>query len=519
MTAWDGAPWTPRRWQAEAVPAAIAAVRAGQRPIVSAWMGSGKAACIAELARVAMEKAGPRAIVVAAPTQHLVRQLAETVATFCGPESVGVYYGPRKQPRRRVIVTCFPSVPNLHADLTMDGRAVALAVIDECHGSERDTLLAVLPALRAAAQVGFSATPFRSVPREGLSLWDTVCYRYSRLDAERDVGVCVPLTHIEWRGADVPPDEAMLALMDAHARGPGVLDASSIADADACAAWLTARGWPALPIHSNISERDKDARLAMLQAGDLRAVVHVNMLAEGVDLPWLAWLGIRRRIGARVRLIQQIGRVLRAHPGKTTGVVLDPLCILGEGAMGLDTTERLEAVLSEITAREAGELSGLSEERVAVNVEAAGVYVRRLRLELEGAGIVAPSRISGGSWRDAPATEAQIIAIYGRDPPPGERRRGYKSLTRYVPSEHREQVRVLAEHPRVLTRGQVSDLIDVLLGGRAWAVERARREGRPDTRGLMWDPSLIDLAPLDVTDAKRALKSTEKAAKRREEAA
>lgn len=46
---WEGAPWTPRRWQAAAFPAVPAALNHKQRAIVSAVAGSGKSVLIAEL--------------------------------------------------------------------------------------------------------------------------------------------------------------------------------------------------------------------------------------------------------------------------------------------------------------------------------------------------------------------------------------------------------------------------------------------------------------------------------------
>jgi len=35
---WDGSPWTPRRWQAEALDAVLVELAAGKRTIVSAVM-------------------------------------------------------------------------------------------------------------------------------------------------------------------------------------------------------------------------------------------------------------------------------------------------------------------------------------------------------------------------------------------------------------------------------------------------------------------------------------------------
>ena len=46
---WIDAPWKPRRWQEKALPVAIQALKAGNRPVISAIMGAGKSVLIAEL--------------------------------------------------------------------------------------------------------------------------------------------------------------------------------------------------------------------------------------------------------------------------------------------------------------------------------------------------------------------------------------------------------------------------------------------------------------------------------------
>ena len=78
---WDNAPWEPRKWQKEALPMAIAALREGRRPIVSAIMGAGKSILIAEIVYQALKKLRPDyKIVIVAPRQALIRQLSKTIA-------------------------------------------------------------------------------------------------------------------------------------------------------------------------------------------------------------------------------------------------------------------------------------------------------------------------------------------------------------------------------------------------------------------------------------------------------
>jgi hypothetical protein len=308
---WVGAPWTPRAWQKDALPIIIDALKRRQRGIVSAVMGSGKSIMQSELVALALAKAGHRSIVVTVPRQALVRQLAATIGARIGEDRVGVFYGRTKQPGRDVIVCCNASLPRLWEELQSYPKGVALMICDEAHGTQGEVLRETIPQINPAALVGFTATPFRSVPSETIEIFDSVIYRYTMTDAMRD-GVLVPMRHERVRGeAEGSIDEVCLAMMQEHGAGPGIVSATSIDDADAYAAWLTDRDFPAASIHSGHSEADRIARLDDLRAGRVRALVHVSLLAEGVDFPWLRWLCLRRNVQARVRFLQEIGRVLR----------------------------------------------------------------------------------------------------------------------------------------------------------------------------------------------------------------
>lgn len=465
---WQGSPFPPRRWQADALPKIIQAMKRRERVIVSATMGGGKSLTQTALVANALPNIGGRAIVVTVPRQALVRQLAATMRSWLGEDTVGVFYGRKKQAERKVIVACNASLPRLHEQLKEWGRSVALMICDEAHGTQGETLRATIPEVAPVCLVGFTATPFRSVPSETIELFDRVVYRYTMEDAQRD-GVLVPMRHERVQGeARGTVDEVCLELMEAHARGPGITSASSIADAEEHAAWLTQRGWKAAAIHSKHSERERVDMLEALRTGDYRALVHVSLLAEGVDFPWLRWLCLRRKVSARVRFLQEVGRVLRvdndpdpALGPKTEGVVLDPHLLLGRH--GLVTIEAIGQALEEAADEEArdgpqqrGKREPTEEEAVALDVLLD--YLADLRAQLEEAGVVEPSDIKAGGWRFSDASQKQVDAI----------KRAQK-LTRHVPAEHREAIKTLAKVPYALTKGQAADLLDVLYGGARWA--------------------------------------------------
>jgi len=489
---WVGAPWTPRAWQREALPTIIDAIKRRQRGIVSAVMGSGKSIMQSELVALALAKAGHRSIVVTVPRQALVRQLAATIGARIGEDRVGVFYGSKKQPGRQVVVCCNASLPALWAELQSYPKGVALMICDEAHGTQGEVLRETIPQINPAALVGFTATPFRSVPSETIEIFDSVIYRYTMTDAMRD-GVLVPMRHERVRGeAEGSIDEVCLAMMQEHGAGPGIVSATSIDDADAYAAWLTDHGFPAASIHSGHSEGDRIARLDDLRAGRVRALVHVSLLAEGVDFPWLRWLCLRRNVQARVRFLQEIGRVLRVDNDpdprfgpKVEGVVLDPHLLLGRH--GLVTVEAIGAALEEAADEEAkegrkvgGDREPTEPEVVALDVLRA--YLAEVRAGLEDAGILEASMARGG-WALADVSLKQVEAI-----------KGASKLTRHVPEEHRKAIKTLAGVPYALTRGDAADLLDVLYGGARWARPQIDTGRGIYPNQIQWDASAVKVA-------------------------
>jgi superfamily II DNA or RNA helicase len=224
-----------------------------------------------------------------------------------------------------IVVTTTASAPRLARVLAAGGRKVALWIADEAHRTECGSILEASSTLQAARCVGMTATPFRSKADEQLSLFGALVYEYGLGAAIRD-GVLVEPRVIPYVGEEgVDGDDALIAMiLDGAADGPGIVNAASIIDAEGFADRLSGVGIAAEAIHSGHDEVERGARLTRLRRGGLRALVHVNLLTEGADFPWLTWLGLRRSSAADVRFLQEVGRVLRCHPGKTHATVFDP---------------------------------------------------------------------------------------------------------------------------------------------------------------------------------------------------
>ena len=483
MTPWLGR--EPRRWQAEALPIALAAIEERRPGVIVAVMGAGKSVAQAEIVARSMERGR---VVVTAPTEALVEQLGETMRQRCGAENVGLYYGRTKQPERRVIVACTPSV----ASLTRRIDGCALWVADECHRTEAAGLLEAVPALRAERRIGFSATPYLGNEAKTLSLWEDELYRYGPGPAMRD-GVIVPPRFVMWEeGWGVAPDDrddALLSMMERTgvlALGPGVVNAANIEDAEAFAQRLNDSGIPAGVVHSELGPV-KARRLYDLEMGRIKVLVHVKMLVEGVDLPWLRWMGLRRPLGsqARVHFAQEVGRCLRAYAGKSDGVILDPLglsesfSLTAESALGwaeppapadpratAETTERGEAMAPPVV--------------VASTI---GRWSRQLSLAVESDGMGFSGMLMSASTRRTEPSSKQINAL----------RRMVNYSKRIADERIAGEVRTAIGAVERLNRGEASDLMTVLMG----------LSRQPS--GTRWMPSLpIEALPVDVLSSRVA---------------
>jgi hypothetical protein len=469
-----GAPVVLRDWQAKALPVIIQALKDRKRAVVAAFMGAGKSYLIAELIRRSREQEG-RGVVVLAPRTALVEQLSGTFGKVLGPVNVGQWWEAEKQADRRVTVSTYQSLPTLIEAWRKAGRSCSMLVCDEAHRTEAGVILSAVGSLEGLAagrwltRIGVTATPFRSDDKEALSLWDEVVYRYSYADAVRD-GVVVPHKVIGWDGLEDENDTDLICyeLLRKADRWPALASAKSIVDAEAFAVYLGQRGISAAAIHSQLSRKEQAARIYGLRSGAFRCLVHVSMLSEGSDFPWLRTLLLRRPVGARVRFVQEVGRVLRVdpeNPEKVDGLILDPFDLMG--AHGLRHKDALGRAMDgeeavEVEEDGEGEAPDRAEKkRPAVRKTAVYAWLWSLCSALEEHGLELQVMAS----RTALATEKQVATI-------GD----YLKILRWFPAEKaKERIRKWAKDGRLaqLTRREAGMLLSFLF----W-LSRATKEAR-----------------------------------------
>jgi late competence protein required for DNA uptake (superfamily II DNA/RNA helicase) len=455
----QGIPWcgrTPREWQPEALAALLAAWREKKRPLIQAATGSGKSLLLAEIAAQ-----GRGSVLVTTPTQALVDQLYASISGRL-PGEVGRVYQHCWEADRRVVVVCTASLGKLLDERPEWGCWIA----DEAHRMEAESLRKITARIKSRVSVGLTATPYRADGR-GMRNWSGQVYAYPSARAVDD-GVLVPWRAVRWDGSGNPTTDELVKDWVEHAEGPGIVSAVSIADAETYAQRL---GPTAAAIHDEHNAATRAALIEALRVGRLHCLVHVNLLTEGVDLPWLRWLAMRRRVGSIVRLVQEVGRVLRASPDKDHAVLYDPYNLLGK--LGLTHAAALEDALTTEAVRGEPEdwmIPGLNQDNISqlpspVKVEMLEGWVTDLVGACRAYNLAAPPKFGHGPWRTKAASEKQLTRL--------------KTLcqwARYFPkTEHRDRFRMFANRPE-LEQGPASDMIDVMLAFRD-AGAHARRTG------------------------------------------
>lgn len=456
-----------RKWQAEALPLALDCVLkqlAGESEpqVISACTGSGKSRLIAELVAVrAALLLEEQVIVVTTPTRRLVRQLSATLAEHISQPIAQHYTSAKWRGKAQIIVCCNASAPGLAKMLAAAGKTIALWIADEAHKTETPEITRFCEDAPALTCIGFTATPFRSSNKETLQRFDAELYRYTPTMALAD-GCLVPWRAVTWTLPGTELDESCITMIQSHyTRGPGVVNARSIDDAESFAIRLSKKGIKSSAIHSKLTTAEQDALLEQLRTGELNVLVYPSLLSEGVDLPWLAWGCFRLKVGASVRFIQELGRFLRTNAGKTEAVILDPHGLLEDKAITLnaalgwndaegdDTTPEDELEDED----EEKEGSGEREEQYATVADALAAYSRNMLLVAIADGIVSPDKSPGvGASRKSATTAAQ-----------------YQYLARLVRSDyylehtHRDPIKEMLKREIIPSKGAASDLIKLFI--------------------------------------------------------
>ncbi len=320
--------------------------------LLAAATGTGKTVMAAvDYARWRRGRARARLLFVA----HREEILEQSLATFrhCLRDAAfGEAWVGGRRPRRFEHV--FASIQSLSASglahLAPDHFDVV--IIDEFHHAAAPTYRTLLEHLRPVELLGLTATPERSDGLPVLDWFDGRIAAELRLwDAIDQHRLCpflyygihdgTDLRGIPWRrgsGYDVAGLTNVLTANDAwahlvlHNLKQRVDDLATMRTLGFCVSVQHARfmarvfqeaGVAAVAVWADSSDEERRSAIAGLANGTVNVVFSVDLFNEGVDVPAVDTLLLLRPTDSPTLFLQQLGRGLRKHSGKSACTVLD----------------------------------------------------------------------------------------------------------------------------------------------------------------------------------------------------
>lgn len=108
-----------------------------------------------------------------------------------------------------------------------------------------------------------------------------------------------------------------------HGGGRGITFAVSVEAAHELAAAYCAAQIPAVCLHAGTEIGERAAVMRQFREGNIKQLVNVDILAEGVDVPAVSCVSLCRPTASYSLHMQQLGRSLRLAEGKPYAIILD----------------------------------------------------------------------------------------------------------------------------------------------------------------------------------------------------
>jgi len=289
--------------------------------------------------------AQPTAIVVG--RKDLLDQWRERIAAFLDLDSAQVgTIGANKDRRTGVIdLVMLPTLARRAADGLLDG--YGLVVVDECHSLGAPAAYAAVSQARVGRWIGLSATPYRADNLDGLITFACGPVRHNIESAPTVPQFLIAHTTgfaTEETGTDGPSIQAIYGelaadpvrnqqitshIEDAARRARRTLVLTNrVGHIGLLTGALRERGIEPLVLHGRLSPAERRATRERLSAGSAEPYVLLaidKVASEGLDLPDLDTLVLASPAAFKGRVIQQVGRIQRAHGDKTSIEVHDYL--------------------------------------------------------------------------------------------------------------------------------------------------------------------------------------------------
>lgn len=279
-------------------------------------------------------------VLVLAHRRELIYQISNTLRAMCVPHGT-ILGGQPGVPRTHVIVGAVQTVfkrlrfiPEPH-----------LIIADEAHRCCEDSAFGkIIEAFPTARVLGVSASPQRT-DRRPLALFDTLVHGPSVAELvalgflpppEVYAPVRPDLSALHVKRGDYVTAESEAAMDKPHIVGCAVQHYSklaagkraivfcvSIRHAERVADEFRAAGFVAAHIDGKMNDAERTQRLRQFENGAVPILTTVDLCSEGLDVPGIEAAILLRPTQSVIVHVQQMGRAMRAAPGKTRAIVID----------------------------------------------------------------------------------------------------------------------------------------------------------------------------------------------------
>ena len=200
-----------------------------------------------------------------------------------------------------------------------------LLIGDECHHLVADEWNQVASHYNNIHVLGLTATPQRTDGRALGDMFDAlvVAASYSELVEQGHIVPCKVFRPSKELGRDELANDPVATYMKKTPGKSGFVFVNRVELAHEFAEKFKAEGVSAEVISGKTPTTERDAYFKAFSDGDLKLLINVYVLTEGVDVPAAEVCILARRCQAQGTYLQMVGRVLRPSEGKTEAVLLD----------------------------------------------------------------------------------------------------------------------------------------------------------------------------------------------------
>ena len=331
-----------RPYQSSIVNGIRKAAEKHKRIVAVAPTGSGKTIIFCHIAWKAMQK--KTRVFILVHREEILRQTIQKLSMF--NLQCGVIKSGQKMTANLIQVAMVQTLVNRMDILKHLGRCILIG--DEIHHYTSPTFRKVWNGFNAKMCLGFTATPART---DGVGLSDIaesmvigpptaalvnadylaepvimsspLAQEISKMKSRMKKGDFDKETETENMGQKYIVNETVEMYKQYFRGAPIVIFCASVADCETVSSAMRAEGFKCETVHGEMDPEKRKQYIYDIGTGKLNAICSYDVISEGVDVPILSGVILRRRTTSLIIYLQQIGRALRQAPGKDKALIID----------------------------------------------------------------------------------------------------------------------------------------------------------------------------------------------------